>query len=104
MALFSHNDGKAAGQLLVLKLCSSKAEAGRAYLRAPPAYERDVIEQGSPGDLLQGLDHIINVHMTHQHPQTEAPLKLLDPVVDIVWLQQVESVWERSVCQGCRSL
>lgn len=59
------------------------------YLGAPAADEGDVVQQGRPSDLLQGLHHVVDVHVAQQHPEAEAALKLLDAVVDVLRLQQV---------------
>ena len=58
---------------------------------APATNEGDVIQQGCPGDLLQGLNDVIDVYMAHQHPQPEAALQLLYAVMNVVRLQEVES-------------
>ena len=62
------------------------------YLRAPATDESDFIEEGGLDDLSQGLNHILHINVANQQPQPEATLQLLDPVMHILWLQQVKSV------------
>ena len=57
---------------------------------APAADEGDIIEEGCPRDLLQGLNDIIDIDVTHQDSQPEAALQLLDAVVYVFRFEQMK--------------
>ena len=56
----------------------------------PSTNESDIIQEGCSCDLLQRLNDIINVNMTHKNSQPKAALQLLDTMMNVLRLQQVE--------------
>ena len=67
-----------------------------AHQGAPGAEQGALIQEGSLGDLRQGVHGVLGVHMAQQHTQAVRALQLLDAPIDVLRLQQVIPVLAES--------
>lgn len=75
------------------------------HQRAPGAEEGAIVQQGGLSNLRERVHSILGIHMAQQHPQPVCPLQLLDPPIDVLWVEQViparqSNVGPRITCPG----